>query len=216
MFLSNSCNSNFINFLIRSLELKSYLELGLGNFETFSNVNCEKKVGVDIDREKSVASLKVNEKVIIDYTTNFLKTTKDTFDIVFIDADHHRDSVLNDAINSLNILNPRGVICFHDVGPTEVKDTLETACGTAYKAWINIRNGNLDKNLYLCAYEQNDPAQDSYKSIIGILCKSNFNNANFLEKSIEENWESYENNRSEILNILNVEDIVKNLDLRRE
>lgn len=208
----NLCNANFINFLIRSLDLKSYLELGLGNFETFSNVSCEKKVGVD--NQMSFTLLKANEAVIIDSTENFLKTTKDTFDIIFIDADHHRAAVLDDAINSLNILNPRGIICFHDIGPVELKDTLETASGTAYKAWINIRNGNLDKNLYLCAYEQNDPDQDSYKSIIGILCRSNVVNANFLEKIIEENWEDYKNNRLEILNILNVDEIVKSLDLR--
>lgn len=212
----NLCNSNFINKLISSLGLKSYLELGLGNFETFSNVNCEKKVGVDIDNEKTKFSLNENEKVVIDSTINFLKNTKDKFDIIFIDADHHRNSVLDDAINSLNILSPRGIICFHDIGPTEVNQTLETACGSAYKAWINIRNGKLDNNLYLCAYEQDDPTQDSYKSIIGVLCRTSLDKTNFLEKQVEENWESYERNRPEILNVLNVEEMIKKLNLIRE
>jgi len=213
----NLCNSNLINFLIKSLGLKSYLELGLGNFETFLNVSCEKKIGVDIDHEKLSISISPNETVVIDDTTNFLKSTKETFDIIFIDADHHRDAVLKDAINALNILNPKGIICFHDVGPREESQTLETACGSAYKAWISIRNGNLkNKNLYLCSYQQDDPNQDSYQDIIGVLCKTETNKDNYLEQKIEENWDSYMINREKILNILSLDEMTKEIVSRRK
>jgi precorrin-6B methylase 2 len=41
------------------------------------------------------------------------------FEVVFIDADHSYDHVINDAVNSWSLLSPGGFIAFHDYGYVE-------------------------------------------------------------------------------------------------
>ena len=39
---------------------------------------------------------------------------KETFDFIFIDGDHTYSAVINDTKKSLTLLNPKGVIIWHD------------------------------------------------------------------------------------------------------
>jgi hypothetical protein len=69
-------------------------------------------------------------EVIKKSTTDFLLGLSDNYlDLVYIDADHSFDSVLNDLHNSYNKVKLGGLICGHDyVNGTEAKNAVDYFC----------------------------------------------------------------------------------------
>lgn len=101
--------AELINKVIDTNKYTKYLELGINKGETFREIKCETKCGVDIV---------VNEYVThhMDTDTFFLNNTE-KFDIVFVDADHAYPQSEIDILHSLEILNDNGVILCHDTFP---------------------------------------------------------------------------------------------------
>jgi predicted O-methyltransferase YrrM len=66
-------------------------------------------------------------------TNNFFNINKDTFDIIFIDADHNFNQVKIDFENSLKILNEFGIIILHDTDPIDRRLLNNTYCSDSYK-----------------------------------------------------------------------------------
>ena len=130
-----SNHTNFIVQLVNSIKAEKYLELGLYDGETFTavaksskNIKC---TGVDI---KDLRLEKLSYTLFHQMTTyEFFKINNNTFDVIFIDADHKYESVKVDFINALNVLNPRGVIILHDTDPTEAKYLQDGYCSNSYK-----------------------------------------------------------------------------------
>ena len=84
-----------INFYIKKYNYTSYLELGVRDkTNTYNLIECSEKNGVDI-----------NPNCFPDYlmtTDDFFNTiSKDKkWDIIFIDADHEKEQVMKDLLNS--------------------------------------------------------------------------------------------------------------------
>lgn len=114
----------------------SYLELGLYKGNTINRVSTvvEYCVGVDI------VPVDIAGKFFLGTTDDFFKSNKDTFDIIFIDADHRFESVKKDFYNALNILNKHGIIFIHDTDPISIEYTADGYCGDSYKALQLINN----------------------------------------------------------------------------
>lgn len=131
----------FLTDLIKHFNFKSYLELGVATGESWNNVICEYKVGVD-----SNPSLKIED--VLTSTTNeyFSNLSKEhKFDLIFIDACHEKSYVKEDFLNSFEHLNENGLIIFHDIGPWK-KEYAEPwgPHGNCYELWIALVNNYSD------------------------------------------------------------------------
>lgn len=116
-----------INLLIRRGNYSRYLEIGCQSDVAFNAVQAPIKVGVD----------PVSGGTIRDRSDNFFATNRDTFDIVFIDGDHHHDQVARDVDNALRFLGPGGTIVMHDCLPPDADHESLQRCGTAWRAFLN-------------------------------------------------------------------------------
>lgn len=108
--------TQLINFLIDKYKFSSYLEIGIGNSkENFDNIICVKKTGVDPNADPNADP---NTSLIVCCKSDeFFSINKDLYDIIFIDGDHRCEQVDKDINNSLNVLNPDGIIICHDCLP---------------------------------------------------------------------------------------------------
>lgn len=134
-------HSLIISTIIKSMpSVKSYLELGIYEGETFEKIwpsvgNC---TAIDIvDKRK----LKFKGTFHLCTTDEFFQNNLETFDAIFIDADHRFEQVKKDLLASLNILNIGGIIFIHDTDPLEKNLIQEGYCCDAYKIvdWIDRR-----------------------------------------------------------------------------
>lgn len=140
-------HSEVISTIIKSMpNVKSYLELGIYEGETFEKIwpSIEQCVGVDmIDKRK----LKFKGTFHLCTTDEFFKNNLETFDAIFIDADHRFKQLKKDFIASIEILNSFGVIFIHDTDPATKELTQPGYCCDAYKIveWIyKIYHTSLD------------------------------------------------------------------------
>lgn len=133
-------HSNIIYNISKATGCESYLELGLYKGSTINLINTvvPKCVGVD------VVPVEINGEFFLGTTEEFFKFNTNTFDIIFIDADHKFESVEKDFNNSLKILNKYGVIFIHDTDPISKEFIDPEYCGNSYR-FIDVIN----KNKYL-------------------------------------------------------------------
>lgn len=129
-------HESFIVSLVKAIEAKSYLELGLYVGDTFLEIEkiVDKAIGVDI---KAMFTPK-HGMLFIGTTSEFFESNSNTFDLIFIDADHSFESAKIDLVNSLDVLNPYGVIVMHDTDPTKEELLDQSYCGDSYRVvdWI--------------------------------------------------------------------------------
>lgn len=128
----------FISDLIRDLQLQNYLELGVARGDCWYNVSSPKKVGVDLMNESVWKIPNVLTSTTDDYFESLQQDEK--YDIVFIDADHNKESVKKDFFNSLKHLADDGIVLFHDVYPLQEENIGPQSCGTAYAFWVSLVN----------------------------------------------------------------------------
>lgn len=124
-----------IQYLIDVNNYKSYLELGTDSGECFEKIDISKKVCVDIVRKYKGTNYHMS-------CEQFFSQNKDTFDIIFIDANHEDKYCWFDIQQSLNILNWNGVIVCHDCNPQKEEYTKYNKGfynGTVYKSIIRLR-----------------------------------------------------------------------------
>jgi hypothetical protein len=126
----------FINNLIQDLNYKKYLELGVANAETWNQISCECKLGVDLANNHrwhipGITCLSTDE-FFQDLGIN------KKFDLIYIDACHEKTQVKEDFYNSWNHLNENGVILLHDVNPPSKEGTSQSAHGDCFELWIEM------------------------------------------------------------------------------
>jgi hypothetical protein len=138
--------TDLINFLIKKIGAKSYLEIGLGDGVNFSNVLCDDKISVDpFFRNKQTYFMTSDE---------FFKINKKKFDLIFIDGLHHEDQVTKDILNSLKFLNENGIIVCHDMNPESEEiqvipyNGYGAWTGDCWKAFVNLRMSRNDLEMF--------------------------------------------------------------------
>jgi hypothetical protein len=179
--------AELINAILKHKEYKTYLELGIGqHLWTISQIRCPSICSVDV--------VKVNDVFpsFIGTTDSFFEQNNKKFDAIYIDADHEENAVIKDFNNSIQCLNEDGIIFMHDVGPLTEESTSLFAHGTAYKAFIKIRNSN---NYTAFAYEFEED-----KDVIGIVKKKKNNNKLNVDVPADIDFYFYNKNKAEILN----------------
>lgn len=134
-----------IKAIVKRTQCKKYLELGIYDATTISEIAkiVDYAVGVDcLDLRKYY-----NFNFIQSSTDDFFKNNTETFDIIFIDADHTFDSVKKDFENALNILNKHGIIFLHDTDPMNIMLTQPGYCNNCYKIVKYIRENHKELDL---------------------------------------------------------------------
>lgn len=107
----------------------SYLELGLYNGTTINRISTVVPYCVGVD----ILPVNISGKFVLSSTEDFFKSNNDTFDMIFIDADHRFEAVKKDFYNALSILNKYGIIFLHDTDPISKEYVSPGYCGDSYK-----------------------------------------------------------------------------------
>ena len=114
-------------------KFRTYLEIGCDKDQSFSKISVEERVGVDPVQGGT-------HKMTSD---NFFLNNKKNFDIIFIDGLHEYHQVMRDINNSLNFLNPNGVILLHDCLPRTIWNQITPRINSDW-------NGDVWKSIVHC------------------------------------------------------------------
>ena len=160
---------HFANYLIEKFRFTSYLELGLGNLDTWNIVECKNKIGVDFDLKFSNFS----QDVYVETTDQFFQKNDKKFDLIYIDALHDKHQVRKDFLNSIKFIHDSGIILFHDINPLNVSQTSSQSSGDAFEFWILLSElfeldtivGPEDDTLGIFRIEKNKKILESVEKI---------------------------------------------------
>lgn len=138
--------SNIIKWVVKLTNCKKYLEIGVRTGENIYEIRnfvelCE---GVDmideiVDKDKIVFNKMSSDE--------FFKVNSNTYDVIFIDADHNFNQVKKDLENSLKILNKYGIIILHDTDPIENFLLENNFCSDSYKIVDYIYSHHPELNI---------------------------------------------------------------------
>lgn len=203
---------DLINYIIEQNNFNDYLEIGVNDGSCIRRVNISNKDGVDPapNSESGTGDVpEINYQVTSDYFFDNYAYKK--YDIIFIDGLHHSDQVDKDIQNSLKYLNDDGYILLHDCNPPEYEIQLvprQTGIwnGDVWKSIVKLRC--TDPNLDICVVDTDWG--------IGVISKGNQNT--YKKSSLEEclQWNYFNINRDELLNIISVEDFYKKYKNKNE
>jgi SAM-dependent methyltransferase len=200
--LKNRQHLDLLNFLVSKYGYKSYLEIGLADGKNLSQVIAQRKVGVD----PSSASPATHQMT----SDDFFATNQETFDLIFIDGLHLYEQVLRDVENSLNCLNPGGLIVMHDCMPIQIQHQARYPIigdwnGDVWKAAALIRMHAGD--VHFCVLDMDWGC--------GILTPDSTQTL-FPATPVENmDWNFYVQNKKQLLNVVSVEEWVKGLPAAR-
>ena len=177
---------------------KKYLEIGTFKDELFSQVNCEKKIGVD-----PVSGGNVRKT-----SNEFFMQNKEKFDLIFIDGLHKYNQAKQDIYNSINSLDNNGIILVHDCFPRNYYYQAVPRCqinwnGDTWKALVEART---DENLdTYCIYADEGIGlifKRKNKNLLNLKI-DNFSNLKY--KDFFKNYKNFLNliEYDELLNIIN-------------
>ena len=146
-FPKNINRWDLIKRIIKEKKFNSYLEIGCDDDYSFSQIEVEKKIGVD---PYSGGNYKGT-------SDEFFLRNSECFDCIFIDGLHEYDQVYKDIINSLKFLNEGGIILLHDCLPPSIHQQAvprykRTWNGDVWKAIVNIRT-NADYDTVTCCID---------------------------------------------------------------
>lgn len=156
--------SQLINYLIKTYNFKTYLEIGLDDGYNFKRIECESKESVDpyFQDDHSKYDLTFNDdlpyeiKSMLTYrmtSDDFFKQNTKTYDIIFIDGLHTEEQVGKDIINSIKILNDNGLIVVHDCLPKSKEAQIIPRIqgewnGTVWKAIVELTKQGIDIKIW--------------------------------------------------------------------
>ncbi|PWK59104.1 class I SAM-dependent methyltransferase [Roseicyclus mahoneyensis] len=110
-----------LNTIIETCKFSTYLELGVSSGDTYREIDCNSKVGVDpffrFDwRNYEEAGAELYEITSDDF---FSQDRDRQFDCIFIDGLHTFEQTLRDLINAMEALKPGGAILIDDTVPID-------------------------------------------------------------------------------------------------
>jgi hypothetical protein len=146
MLLPNerSWHASFIGEIAKQMRPSAYLEIGVYRGETYRKVSqwSGVSVGLDIDPVaiKSISGVKNSIPILGEISALAGRSDlPETFDLIFIDADHEKESVVSDFRAASMFLKRNGLILLHDTWPKNESYTTPGFCGNAYLAVGELR-----------------------------------------------------------------------------
>ena len=130
-----------------------YLELGIGNGQTFRAVAplCDEAWAVDRSGVKLSNAMKADNVLRFSMTTDdfFEGQVDKAFDVIFIDALHEKEQVLKDFDNSFKAVKDNGLILMHDGFPPNKAGMGKNRSWNTWEAISRIRHGSTN-GAYEC------------------------------------------------------------------
>ena len=133
-----------IHSIAKNLEPENYLEVGIYKGETFRKVaKCAHySVGIDIEKTaldyvKRVKSAESFHGTLQEFVSG---EPSQKFDLVFIDADHMAEAVMEDFESATRIASRNAIIMLHDTWPKSEVFAGSGYCGTSYIAVNSLRS----------------------------------------------------------------------------
>lgn len=139
-------HESFIEHLASVLKPVVYLELGLYHCDLFNRIlpHAQTLIGVDINEEAGTFMAQSEKTSFVHSTTDefaeSLRANPRVIDMLFIDANHSRDSVLKDFWSFFPFVNDHGLILLHDTHPKNYQYTDKGYCGDAYLVIEELKN----------------------------------------------------------------------------
>jgi hypothetical protein len=181
---------DIIRHLIKKIDAKSYLEIGVFTGFVFDHISCPHKVGVDPCKNSAATIYKTSD--------DFFLTNSETFDVIFIDGLHHEEQVLMDINNSIKVLNTNGYIVCHDMNPDreiiqKVPRETDEWTGDCWKAWVKLRASRNDLDMMVVDTDYG----------CGIISRGN---QKTIHTDCDLNWKNFSKHKKEWLNLVSVDE----------
>lgn len=191
--------TEILNKLIQKNNFKSYLEIGVNTPNqpgyNWVGVSCETKHGVDpnVDTTYRMTS--------DEFFSNHISQK---YDIVFVDGLHLFEQAFRDIENSINNLNDNGIIVVHDCNPTsEITQRRERVSdawhGDVWKAILKLRLEKKDINIHTIDTDEG----------CAIITRGGQNLMDNNGKIDVYTYEFFNQNRTEILNLISINEFIK-------
>lgn len=136
--------STIIIELIKLLGYRTYLELGVLRGGTFLAVCALVDKAVAVDTVK-LFECPANAAFFVGTTDTFFKQNQETFECIFIDANHEFPYVKRDVENADAVLKPRGLLFLHDTDPFAPHYIAPDYCGDCYKILSVLKDMGYDQ-----------------------------------------------------------------------
>lgn len=127
--------------IIKLFNIDTYMELGIRRGRTFNQIAplVKRCIGVDLTMKDYIAH-QSNIELYEMSTIQFSQIWKDQIDFLFIDADHKKESVLQDFnLFSKFVREGTGIIALHDTHPISKELLTDELCSNAWEAAWEIR-----------------------------------------------------------------------------
>ena len=203
---SSAKRYDLINYIAEQNSFTDYLEIGVNDGSCIRRINITNKDGVDPSPNSELGFgepvPEINYQVTSDYFFDNYAYKK--YDVIFIDGLHHSVQVDKDIQNSLKYLNDGGFILLHDCNPPEYEIQLvprQTGIwnGDVWKSIVKLRctDSSLEINVIDTDWG------------VGLIKKGN--SEIYTKASLEEclEWNYFDLNRDELLNIISVDEFYK-------
>jgi hypothetical protein len=174
------------------------LEIGQGSREdNLDAIACKIKIGVDPNRQSNAAYQMTSDE--------FFAQNKLTFDLIFIDGLHNAAQVERAIGNSLKVLHKGGTILVHDCNPTSAEQQTVPRPppqadwkGDVWKAWVKLRATHPDLKMTTINVDGG----------CGVITRGKQTK---LKLPTELNYQGLEAHRKEWLNLVEVDDFLKEI-----
>lgn len=199
---SKTFRYDLINHLIKNNGFKRYLEIGVFKGDNIGKIDIDHKDGVDPGAEGEFSDFTNYAMTSDDYFESISDDVK--YDIIFIDGLHHSDQVDKDIENSLKHLNEGGYILLHDCNPPledmqRVPRETDFWNGDVWKSVVRLRctDPNLEINVVDTDWG------------VGVVRRGSQELYSKVQLSDCLEWNYFDNNRDELLNIISVDEFYK-------
>lgn len=196
---------DIINHLCQKYQLNNYLEIGVNDGTCIRQIRMSHKDGVDPSPGSEIGGCVVPE-INYEITSDdfFNNHAKIQYDIIFIDGLHHSEQVDKDIENSLKFLRQDGFIILHDCNPPEYEIQL-------VPRQTGIWNGDVWKSIVKLRCQRPDLEVSVIDTDWGIgVVKRGVQNLLPYELNQCLDWNFFDQNRDEILNIISVKKFYEN------
>lgn len=186
---------DIINAIASKTGAKDYLEIGVYDGFCFERVNIQNKDAVDPAPRTEHTNFRMTSDRFFEYLN-----PKKGYDIIFIDGLHIHSQSRMDFINSERHLNPGGFILFHDTNPPTREHALEER---VQEAW----NGNVYQTIMELRSEWPNLNIFTVNTDWGVtVVQRGHQNRMLLNLERCMNYEFFDLNRTEILNLISVDE----------
>ena len=197
---------DLINYIAEQYDSNDYLEIGVNDGSCIRKIRIPNKDGVDPSPNSELGFgepvPEINYQVTSDYFFDNYAYKK--YDVIFIDGLHHAEQVDVDIQNSLKYLNDGGFILLHDCNPPEYEIQLvprQTGIwnGDVWKSIVKLRCTDPSLKINVTDTDWG----------VGLIKKGNSDI--YTKASLEEclEWNYFDKNRDEVLNIISVDEFYK-------